>query len=228
MPLIAKLDAFKAEFEAGLPPFNASREAVALMRLGISDLVKNGAASNAVQAGQRAPDFTLEDTEETLVCLDQLLDEGPVVLTFHRGIWCPYSNLELRAFSNIAGRIARLGGRLVAISPQAREYSARSIKQLGLPFPILLDPENRVAHAYGLRCAIPDYLVDLYKGFGRDLPVFNRDPSWSLPIPARYVVGRGRIVQFAQIDPDHTRRPEVEDVLAPLSTASSWSDYLPV
>jgi len=70
-----------------------------------------------------------------------------------------------------------------------------------------------VAAAFGVRYALPDYLIDLYKNLKNDLPAFNGDQSWTLPMPARYVIGQDGTILYAEVNPDYTRRPEPEDML---------------
>ncbi len=95
------------------------------------------------------------------------------------------------------------------------------MRQNNLTFPILSDPHNDVAVAFGLRFEMPDYLVELYKSLKNDLPSFNGDASWTLPMPARYVVGQDGIILYAEVNPDYMRRPEPEDMLPALRCAAS-------
>ncbi len=109
----------------------------------------------------------------------------------------------------------------MAISPQLPQYSRELIQRRGLTFEILSDPGNKVAAQFGLRWQLPDYLQEIYRGFPVDLPKFNGDDSWTLPIPARFVVdGRG-VIRAAQSDPDYTTRPEPSDTLEALRAMSS-------
>jgi len=70
-----------------------------------------------------------------------------------------------------------------------------------------------VANAFGIRFALPDYLVEVYKGFRNDLPLINDDPSWVLPMPARYVIGTDGVIAYAEINPDYTQRPDPSELL---------------
>ena len=73
--------------------------------------------------------------------------------------------------------------------------------------------ESEVANAFGIRFELPDYLVELYKGFGNNLPAVNDDPSWVLPMPARYVIGTDGIIAYAEVNPDYTQRPDPSELL---------------
>ncbi|RYB03102.1 peroxiredoxin-like family protein [Lichenibacterium ramalinae] len=221
MTLQAKLDAFKADFEAGKPPYNVPYSVIETMHRATAGLVVSGAAARALKAGDRAPDFTLSDPDGRPVSSADLLARGPLVVSFYRGVWCPYCNMELQALQAALPRFEALGAALVAISPQTAPNSRKSVRQNDLGFPILSDPHNDVAAAFGLRFAMPDELVDLYKGLKNDLPAFNGDASWTLPMPGRFVIAQDGTVLYAEVNPDYTRRPEPDDMLPALRRAAS-------
>jgi peroxiredoxin len=219
MSLQARLDAFKADFRAGKPPYNAPPEVHPIMERATDELVASGQATRALKAGDRAPAFTLRDPNGEAVSSADLLAKGPLVITFYRGVWCPYCNMELQALQETLPQIEALGASLVAISPQNPVNSRKSVRQNQLGFPILSDAHNEVALAFGLRFALPDYLVALYKKLGNDLPIVNGDPSWTLPMPARYVIGQDGVILYSEVNPDYTRRPEPADLLPVLQHA---------
>jgi peroxiredoxin len=219
MTLQAKLDAFKADFEAGKPPYSVPRPVIDVMHRATSELIASGAAERALKAGEQAPAFTLQDPDGSEVSSLALLRNGPLVVSFYRGVWCPYCNMELQALEAALPEFKRLGAGLVAISPQTPVNSRKSVRQNGLSFPILSDTHNDVAAAFGLRFAMPDYLVELYKSLKNDLPNFNGDDSWTLPMPGRFVIGQDGNVLYAEVNPDYTRRPEPEAMLPALRQA---------
>jgi peroxiredoxin len=220
MTLQAKLDAFKADFEAGKPPYNVPHSVIETMHRATAELIASGAAARALKAGDKAPEFTLNDPDGQPVSSAELLVKGPLVVSFYRGVWCPYCNMELQALEAALPDFHTLGASLVAISPQTAVNSRKSVRQNALGFPILSDTRNDVAAAFGLRFELPDYLVELYKGLKNDLPAFNGDPSWTLPMPARYVIGKDGVILYAEVNPDYTRRPEPDDMLPALRAAS--------
>ncbi len=219
MTLQAKLDAFKADFEAGKPPYNVPPSVIGTMHRATAELVASGAATRALKAGDKAPAFTLKDPDGHDVSSAALLAQGPLVVSFYRGVWCPYCNMELQALQAALPEFQAAGANLVAISPQTAVNSRKSVRQNELDFPILSDTHNDVAAAFGLRFALPDYLVELYKGLKNDLPGFNGDPSWTLPMPARYVIGQDGTILYAEVNPDYTRRPEPGDMLPAIRSA---------
>jgi peroxiredoxin len=220
MSLQAKLDAFKADFEAGKPPYNATRSRIEMMHRAIAELVETGAARRAKKAGDVAPSFSLKGPEGNLVNSVDLLKRGPLVLSFYRGVWCPYCNMELQALEAAKPEFDRYDASLVAISPQTAPNSRKSVRQNKLSFPILSDVKGKVGAAFGLRFDLPDYLVELYKQLKNDLPTFNDDPSWTLPMPARYVIGQNGVILYSEVNPDYTRRPEPEDMIPVLQRAA--------
>ena len=213
MSLQAKLNAFKADFEAGKPPYNVPPSVIEIMHRATSELIASGAAAKALKAGHRAPSFVLNDPDGRPVAAADLLSEGPLVVSFYRGVWCPYCNMELQALQAALPSFRELGAKLVAISPQNAVNSRKSIRTNGLEFPILSDPGNETAAAFGLRFKLPDYLVELYKSLKNELPAFNGDASWTLPMPGRFVIGQDGIILYAEVNPDYTHRPEPEDML---------------
>jgi peroxiredoxin len=221
MSLQAKLDAFKVDFEAGKPPYSVPRSVIETMHRATLELIASGAAQGARKAGDVAPSFSLKDPEGNVVDSTELLKRGPLVLSFYRGVWCPYCNMELQALEAAKPEFDRYGASLIAISPQTAPNSRKSVRQNNLTFPILSDANGKVAAAFGLRFELPDYLVELYKNLKNDLPTFNDDPSWTLPMPARYVIGQDGVILYSEVNPDYTRRPEPEDMIPVLQQADA-------
>ena len=214
MSLQEKLDAFKANFEAGGPPFHAPAAVHEPMRRATAELIASGAAARALKVGDKAPSFELDDAESGRLSSTSLLEKGPLVVTFYRGFWCPYCNLDLEALQEALADIEGRGASLVTISPQTAASSRRSIREKNLTFPILHDTGNEVAESFGLRFRLPDYLIELYRdGFKNDLTVTNGDPSWTLPMPARFVIGQDGTIAYAEVNPDYTKRPDPDELL---------------
>jgi peroxiredoxin len=221
MTLQDRLDAFKADFEAGKPPYNVTPSVIATMHRATAELVASGQAERAKKAGDIAPSFTLDDADGRRVGSAELLSKGPLVLTFYRGVWCPYCNMELAAIEAVLPEIVARSASVVAISPQTQPNSRKSARQNHLTFPILGDIKGEVAASFGLRFALPDYLVALYKSLKNDLPAFNADPSWTLPMPARYVIGSDGVIAYAEVNPDYTKRPDPSELLPVLDTLAT-------
>lgn len=208
MSLQDKLDAFKIEFETKLAP----AAAVAVMHRVTDELIASGQAKRALKAGDRAPEFTLPDPDGKLVASRELLAKGPLVVTFYRGAWCPYCNLDLQALEEARLEIEARGASLIAVSPQTAANSRKSQRSNKLGFAIVGDKGGELADKFGLRWHLPEDLQAVHKQLGADLVAFNGDDSWTLPMPARYVIGQDGIIAYAEINPDYTLRPEPSDV----------------
>jgi peroxiredoxin len=221
MSLQARLDSFKADFRAGKPPYSVPPAVIATMQRATDELLASGQAERALKAGDAAPEFALPDPDLVQRTAADLLRVGPLVVSFYRGVWCPYCNMELQALEESRPEIEALGASLIAISPQRPVNSRKSQRENRLGFPILSDHGNEVAAAFGLRFALPDYLVALYRQLGNDLPAVNGDDSWTLPMPARFVIGRDGVIAYAEVNPDYTRRPEPAELLPVLRSLAT-------
>jgi peroxiredoxin len=208
LPLQGKLDALKVEFETKMAP----PEVVAVMHRVTNELIASGQAKRALKAGDPAPGFVLPNPEGKMVSSSDLLAKGPLVVTFYRGIWCPYCNFDLVALEAARAEMEQRGGTLVAISQQTAANSRKSQRANSLGFPILIDSGGTLSEKFGIRWVVPDSLKQVHKQLGADLEAFNGESSWTLPMPARYVIDQNGIIAYAEINPDYTRRPEPSDV----------------
>jgi peroxiredoxin len=215
MTLQEKLNALKASFAGKL-----SSQARDTMQRATDELIASGAVERALKLGSQAPVFVLKDLEGIDVSSAALLEEGPLIVSFYRGVWCPYCNLDLQALQAALPEFERRGARLICISPQTAVNSKKAVRQNNLTFPILCDDQNQVADAFGIKFALPDYLADLYKSFGNNLAVVNNDPCWTLPMPARYVIARDNTIVYAEVNPDYTHRPEPESLFPAIEQAA--------
>ena len=215
MSLEQELAAFKAEFARTAPVGRP-----ALYEAKIEELRAEFALQNATNVNDLAPDFTLPNAAGKSIILKELLQSGPVVLSFYRGGWCPYCNIQLRAYQSVLPQITELGGRLVAISPQLPDNSLDTVNQNALTFDVLSDVGNKVARTYGLVYSLPEEIRSALRSNKKALPLINGDKSWELPVPATYVVARDRYVAIAYIDVDYRKRLEPEALLDCLKSLS--------
>lgn len=183
---------------------------------GVGEIEASGAAPG-LRVGDRAPDFTLPGALGRPVSLSSLLAEGPVVLTFYRGEWCPYCNLQLQALQSALPNFAALGASLVAISPQAPDHSLSLTEKHELGFPVLSDIDQEVIKAYKVQFTLTGDLEDLQVNvFHNDPREQNANHSRSLPVPATFVVDQAGIVRYAFVPADWRIRAEPADILAAL------------
>ncbi|MCB0040501.1 MAG: AhpC/TSA family protein [Caldilineaceae bacterium] len=215
MAVMTELVALEQERRAKRPA-----ELQAVMDQATDDLAASGMAGGFLQVGDVAPDFVLPDVLGNAVALGDLRAQGPVALSFYRGAWCPYCNLEVQLLQQALPDIQALGATLVAISPQTPDNSLSLAEKHGLAFPVLSDAGNAVARRFGLVFTVPEALRAVYDKLGIDIPAHNGDGSFELPVPGTYVVGRDGTIAFAYANVDYTRRVAVRDILAALRTAS--------
>lgn len=211
MTLRDQIKARQAEASATRPP-----EIGALFAQGVARVRAEGIAERALGVGDSAPAFTLPDAVGKDVALAELLSSGPVIVCFYRGGWCPYCNLELRAYQALLPEITATGATLVAISPQTPDASMTTVQKADLTFPVLSDVGNVVAGAFGLVHGLEPEIAAVYARGGHDLPRDNAqaEDAVSLPLPATYLIDQQGQVRFAFVSADYTERAEPADVLA--------------
>lgn len=211
MGLQQDLDAFRADFATKAPP-----ERIALYDSKVEELRRTFLIDAALTTGDRAPDFTLPDAFGTAVSLSERLRAGPAVVIFYRGGWCPYCNIQLRAYQRALEGITALGARLLAISPQARDGSLSTVEANQLGFDVLSDVVNRVAHAFGIAYVLPPELQATMTANSKALPGINADESWELPLTATYVIAPDGTIALGAVELDYRRRLAPEDVITAL------------
>ena len=209
--LAERLDAFADALREWQPTF-----AEAVDRL-VQRLQGVDAGKNAPKPGEPMPPFLLPDETGRLVSLEDMLRNGPVALTFHRGHWCPYCRINIAALAQAHREVAAEGGQIAAILPELQHFAAELKSVSHAEFPILIDMDNGYAMSLGLTIWVGEELKELMIGNSAyNIAAFQGNDAWLLPIPATFVVGRdGRIVA-RYIDPDFRRRMAIEDLLSAL------------
>jgi peroxiredoxin len=172
--------------------------------------------AHSLREGNTASEFCLPNVKGGETCLSELLQEGPVVLSFYRGGWCPYCNLEFKALADCLSQIEGLGASLVGISPELPDVSLSTVENHQLPFQVLSDVGNKVSRQYGIVMNVPAEMRALYLQWGLDVPAVNGDESWDLPIPATYVIEQDGTITFAYINKNYTERCEPENIIEAL------------
>lgn len=211
-----ELDARRAQFLQSADPAR-----IAAYQRGVDQLVAAGIAARAVGTGDAAPDFTLPNARGEPVTLSKLLANGAVVLAFYRGGWCPYCNLQLRAYQRALPELRSLGASLVAVSPEAPDKSLSTAEKNALEFEVLSDVRGEAGRAYRLLFELSDELKTLYAAGGNDLARWNADGEWHLPMPATYVIGADGRVALAYVDAEYRNRLEPAQVLSALRALPS-------
>ena len=177
------------------------------------DLIDSGIVNRILQPGEKIPTIALPNATGNIVNVNDCLSSGPLVLSFYRGGWCPYCNLELKALQAKLPEIQALGAQLVAISPETPDNSLSTTEKNALEFEVLSDRGNQVARAFGLVFTLPETLRPLYTNFGINLAAYNGDETFALPLPATYIVATDGTVKLAFADPDYTKRLEPAEII---------------
>lgn len=182
----------------------------------LQGLIETGLAEKALHAGDQFPDFDLPNANNQQLSLSALLANGPLVISFYRGAWCPYCNLEINALQQRQADIIEAGGQLIAISPQLPEKSADQVSRGQLTFEVLSDVGNKLAKQANLVFTLPEPLRPIYAAWQLDIPAHNNDDSFELPIPATYIVDTNGTIRYAFVDMDYTRRLEPNIIIEQL------------
>lgn len=179
----------------------------------IQELREGGATERALAVGAKIPAFELQDPNGKSIGSIELLARSPLVICFFRGRWCPFCVGQLEAMNAAYPQIQQLGASMIAISPQTPKQSFFMADQHKLRFPLLSDAGNGVARQFGLVYQVPEDQQSIYRRALVNLPFVNGDDSWTLAIPATYVVGRDATVMYATANPDYTERPEPAEIV---------------
>ncbi|WP_331774517.1 peroxiredoxin-like family protein [Sulfurospirillum sp. 1612] len=206
------IDAIK-EYQVGFRK-KAPKEVQDIMLQATKQLEKMHLSQNALTVGARAKAFTLPNAVGNLVSLDDVLDKNDfAIVSFYRGAWCAYCNLELKALQERNDEFKALGAQLIAISPQTPDASLSTQEKHNLQFEVLSDAQNTVAKSYGLVFSLAQELRPIYLSFGIDIPASNEEESYELPMPATYVINKEKTIIFSYVNEDYTKRCEPQDII---------------
>ncbi|UII79021.1 peroxiredoxin-like family protein [Flagellimonas sp. CMM7] len=195
---------------------NVPQEVLETMGAEIGKLAESGIMNTVLKVGDKVPGFELQDSAGTIVSLNSLAEKSDLVISFNRGNWCPFCNIELKHIQKHTSEIKSSGANLVVISPQLPEKSAEIISQNEFDYPILFDKGNEVAKQFGIAFALTESLRSIHKAFEMDIPAHNGDESFELPVPATFVVNSNNEIVFASVNPNWMERTESKEYLTEL------------
>jgi len=207
-PLQIEINALSAAFLEKVPS-----EVIGTINRTADELKESGISGKAIGVGEQAPNFSLPNVTGNNINLTEKLKDGPVVIIFYRGDWCPYCNLELRAYQALLPQFEAKGASLIAISPQTPDNSLTTAEKRDLRYDVLSDAGNEVARDFGLVFTLAEELRPIYAQFELDIPAHNGDDTFELPMPATYVVEQDGKISYAFVDTDYRKRAEPTDVL---------------
>tara|TARA_B110000014_G_C19930455_1_gene481342 strand:+ start:102 stop:749 length:648 start_codon:yes stop_codon:yes gene_type:complete len=199
---------------------NAPNE-VAIFDADTESFISSGDAPQGLQVGDQLASFELPNQLGQTISLDELQGDSNVVISFYRGGWCPYCNIELCVLQQALPEFKSHGARLIAISPQLPDESMSTAEKNELSFPVLSDAGNKVAREFGLVFTLSEQLRPLYESFNIDLPATNGDKSFELPIPATFIIDSDGVVKGAFVNADHKQRMDPSDIINVLKEIES-------
>ena len=211
-PLADRLSAFAGEVRRIAPDFASAVDTLILR------LIESGAGKSAPKTGEPMPPFLLPDDRGHLVSLDELIKKGPVAIAFHRGHWCPYCRINVRALAKVEAEVAPKDRHIVAIMPDRQKFTAWFKTDSGAAFPVLSDMDNGYAISLDLAFWVGEELKSVMDHAGRRPDVSQGGDSWMLPIPATFVVGTDGKIAARFVDPDYRTRMAVDDIIGALET----------
>ncbi|MFM4766612.1 peroxiredoxin-like family protein [Aeromonas veronii] len=184
---------------------------------GVTEALRaSGLGQGAFVTGDQFPDFALPDQHGVVRPLSHYLAEGPVVLNIYRGGWCPYCNLEMQALNIALPEFVKRGVTLLGLTPEMPTTAQDTLTANELAITVLSDEGNRVSAALGLVFELPEVLHPIYERFGIDIPASNGDDSFTLPVPATYILGQDRVARYHFVNVDYTQRAEPTQLIAEL------------
>ena len=216
MSLKAQIDAYNVQKDAKLPA-----DVLALMNTTNEELIAQHIKDNALQIGQKVENFSLANHNGENIELADLLKKGPIIISFYRGGWCPYCNLELKALNDYLPQFKTQSAQLVAISPQLPDETLSTAQKNDLEFDVLSDVSNKVADQFGLLFTLDERIQALYTQFGIDFEHYYGDKSFKLPLPATYVINQEGVITYAFLNEDYTLRAEPTDIMAALESENN-------
>jgi peroxiredoxin len=174
--------------------------------------------AEGMAVGQVVPSFKAADQNGEIFSLEEALAEGPVVLIFYRGQWCPVCNRHLSNIQDSLDLIAEAGGRVIAVSPEKPELLGKTAKKTGAEFTLLYDEGYQIGNAFDVTFTPSGKERLLYNTvLGADLKDAHSDDSEQLPIPATYIIGQDGRVAWRQFDPNYKLRSSAAEIVQKLN-----------
>ncbi|WP_435654219.1 peroxiredoxin-like family protein [Cellulophaga baltica] len=206
-PLEKEINEKKAAFES-----SASEDKKQKYAEGIAAVVETNIVGNALQVGETAINFTLPNALGKKITLYDELENGPVILMWYRGGWCPYCNMQLHYMQEMLPEFKKLGASLIAITPETPDNSISTKEKNDLEFEVLSDLDNKVGYEYKVVFKLTEDVKEIYEN-GFELSKFNGNDKGELPLAATYIIGQNKVIQYAFLDADYRNRAEPQDLL---------------
>lgn len=206
--LVKQIQQFNNELATQVP-----QEVLEAFGKSIEDLKTKNIEEKSIKLGAIMPDFSLPNAKNEIIHSKEILKNGKMIVAFYRGSWCPYCNLELKAFQENLSKINDKKASLVAISPQSPDNSLSIIEKHNLTFEVLTDKDNTFAKQLGIVFELQDFVLPFYNALGINLSSFNKNDDNSLPIPAVFVVNENGIIIYKFADANYMNRIDIDELL---------------
>ncbi len=165
-----------------------------------------------LNVNDNAPDFTAKDQFGQEVKLKSLLKNGPVVVMFYRGQWCPYCNKQLNEMQDSLSLLTSKGAAVLAVTPEKPENISKTIEKTNASYSILFDDGLKIMNSYKVSFQVDTTTITRYKKYGVDLTVVNGENGANLPIPAVYIIDKNGKIIYRYFDADYRKRPSVKEI----------------
>lgn len=160
------------------------------------------------KVGESFPDLTIDGQK-----ISARIKNGPVIITFYRGGWCPYCVKQLKEIEENLAKIKETGATLIGISPEKGSEVAKTKKKNNLEFTLISDSNNTLARKLNLTFKVDPEVVEEYRGLGIDLVASQDNKDYELPMPATFVINRDQKIVFSFADADYKKRASIEDII---------------
>ena len=185
-------------------------------KMEFNEKVASDESAQGLKIGDKAPLFSLKSHLGETIKLQSLLEKRKVIISFYRGEWCPYCNLEIKALQDRLFDFQILGASLVAITPESPDHTLSIVEKHQLKFSVLTDVGNTVAKAYKLGFELSEEVNAIYERLGIHIEKRNADHRRTLPVPATFVIGQDGIIKYAFVEADYSNRAEPVEIIATL------------
>lgn len=206
--LAKKIDEINKNLATQLPV-----EIIEVFNQSIQDLKSSKIEEHSIKVGDKFPNFSLRNTNNQIIQLNELLKKGKVIITFFRGTWCPYCNIELKALQDYVELFKEKNVYLVAITPQSANYNKELEVNHMLNYDVLTDQDNTIAKQLGISFKLPNYAVNTYEKLAIKLSEYNKNDYNELPIPAVYIVDTDYTIVYQFVNSNYTNRVNLQDLI---------------
>lgn len=206
--LAKKIDEINKNLAAQLPA-----DIIEVFSQSIQELKSSKIEENSTQVGDTFPNFSLKNTSNQIIHLNELLKKGKVIVAFFRGSWCPYCNVELKALQDRIELFKEKNISLLAITPQSGNYNKELEVNHMLNYDVLTDQDNSISKQLGISFELPTYAVDTYEKLGITLSEYNKNDHNELPIPAVYIIDTDHTIIYQFVDSNYMNRVNIQDLI---------------